>query len=123
VIVRKNYDEFRLFVIGGKSSTTGPSAWLNTVESLDLTYFLRPYEKKGDDKEKGFAELTSWEPRAPLKHARSNFAAVSIKDGMYVFGGISGVEDGFKPKLAVDVVERYHVAADQWETIVIQNAP
>jgi len=42
---------------------------------------------------------------------------------VYVFGGISGVEDSFRPKLAGDVVERYTVAADSWETIEIENAP
>jgi len=84
-----------------------------------LTYFLFPFLKKGDDAKKAGYEVTGWKSCAPMLHARSNFAAFRVKDYVYVFGGISGVEGDFIPKLAGDAVEMYTVSANDWTTIAI----
>jgi hypothetical protein len=54
---------------------------------------LAPYFKenltvmdKSGNKVKADSE---WEPCAPMKHARSNFAAINLGNRVYVFGGIT----------------------------------
>lgn len=77
---------FILLAIGGKHSAND---WTNTVEMIDLApYFkenLTVMDKSGN-KVKADSE---WEPCAPMKHARSNFAAINLGNRVYVFGGIT----------------------------------
>lgn len=63
VIVKGAKGAFKLLVIGGKSEL-GAKGWLNTVESLDLTWFLFPHLKK--DKKNATFDIVQWEKLAPL---------------------------------------------------------
>lgn len=58
--------------------------------------------------------------------ARHSFAAVALNDrkDLYVFGGVSGVQDtSFKPALVSNNIERYNQKTKQWEAVEINNAP
>ena len=59
VIVKGTGSKWHLLAIGGKKELGG-SGWLNSVESLDLTLFLQPHLRKGEDKKKPVFELVSW---------------------------------------------------------------
>jgi len=84
-IIRAN-DSWTLFVAGGKTK----DAWLASTESLDLT----PYFKRGlttTNKDGIVKPLTSeWVMRAPMQNARANFAMTTLKDNIWVVGGIAG---------------------------------
>ena len=75
-----------LFVAGGKTK----EQWLNSVEMLDLT----PYLKKGlkvKDSDGMLKPLTSqWRNGPPMMSKRANFALVAVKDAVYAIGGIEG---------------------------------
>lgn len=68
---------------------------------------------------------SDWEECAPMKHARSNFAAINLGNRVYVFGGISGADAQIKhqPCLVDDVIERYIPQTNSWEVFDIPNAP
>lgn len=61
-----------------------------------------------------------------MKNARSNFAMINLHNYLYVYGGIQGAGEGDEihhPVLVSDVVEKYTIASDSWETIAINTAP
>lgn len=119
VVLHSMSKVFTLLAIGGKS---GPMNWTNTCESLDLG----PFFKEGAKEEKegvGVVKVSaSWKEVAPMKHARSNFAAIAIGDAAYVFGGICGT-NGHRPDIASDVIERYTSRENKWEVFDIPMAP
>ena len=61
-----------------------------------------------------------------MESARSNFAMISLRNYIYVYGGISGAGEGAQkhyPELATTSVERYTIASDSWEPITVNMAP
>ena len=69
--------------------------------------------------------VANWKEIAPMKHPRSNFAAIAIGGAAYVFGGISGPDEivAHSPVLVADVVEIYKGRENVWEVFEIPNAP
>ena len=78
--------------------------------------------------EKGvFSQARSdWESCKPMASARANFAIQVIKNQVYVFGGISGSEQGgepWRPNLSATIIEKYMPQEDIWMTLKIPNTP
>jgi N-acetylneuraminic acid mutarotase len=69
----------------------------------------------------------TWEAKAPMIEARMCFSAVVLdKKDVYVFGGIKGSQSGADKHIPVMVsnpIEKYNLATNIWEQIVIANAP
>ena len=57
-----------------------------------------------------------------MNNARANFAALEIKNMLYVYGGVMD-SDQHKAKLVEKIIERYNPSEDKWEEIVIDHAP
>jgi hypothetical protein len=110
-------------VVGGKSENR---SWLSSVESLDLLpYFKTGVMKKNED---GSVEkmTSSWTKCKDMHSARSNFALIALQNYVYVYGGISGAQEGERshyPALADPVIERYTPQNDNWDEIIIAMAP
>ena len=126
-VVVKGKGGLKLVAIGGRSSLSNDS-WLNSVEVLDLKYYLHPgtfkKEKKAGVEEdySAICDHVLWETVAPMKNARANFAAVVVNDEIYVFGGFKGRKDTHIPLLA-DTIEKYDPKTDQWTDVIFKDAP
>lgn len=92
--------------MGGKDSLTD-KGWLDSVESLDLTYYLQPYLRKGDEAKNPVYEDVKWQNVANMHSKRANFAALVINNEVYVYGGIEGKEGSHKPLLTKTIIEKY----------------
>jgi hypothetical protein len=91
---------------------------------------LLPYFKTGlkVTKEDGTtAALTSeWKTCESMQNARSNFAALALRNYIYAYGGISGAgtgQSGHHPMLSEVLIERYLIAGNTWESVAVNTAP
>jgi len=76
VIVKGKSGAWTLLAIGGKSDN---KTWLNTVESLDLTNYLRPGKTVKDASGKIVqAQQATWQPAASMANPRSNFGVMVV---------------------------------------------
>jgi len=123
VIIKGKTGSWNLVVVGGKDNAR---SWHSTVWSLDLL----PYFKTGltRTKDDGTVEAltSSWQTCAPMANARSNFAMISLNNFIYVYGGVKGAGTGEQchhPTLVTELVEKYTVASNSWETLTIAMAP
>lgn len=66
--------------------------------------------------------VESWEMKAEMKQARANFSTCVINNLVYVFGGISGAKENYKPIIS-DSVEVFDLLINVWSEIRIKNAP
>lgn len=75
-IVKGKSGAWTLLAIGGKSDN---KTWLNSVESLDLTNYLRPGKTVKDASGKIVAaQQATWQPAASMANPRSNFAVMVV---------------------------------------------
>ena len=61
-----------------------------------------------------------------MESARACFSHIVIDNKIYVFGGISGNNDGENshiPKISDPLAERYDPIEDKWENLIINNSP
>jgi N-acetylneuraminic acid mutarotase len=61
-----------------------------------------------------------------MESARACFSHIVIDCKIYVFGGISGKNDGENlhfPKISNPLAERYDPIQDKWEPFEINNSP
>ena len=61
-----------------------------------------------------------------MESARACFSHIVIDNKIYVFGGISGNNDGensHTPKISDPLAERYDPIEDKWELFEIKNSP
>lgn len=104
-VVVKVGERFKLFVIGGRGKNeAGQLTYLDSVETLDLTFFLFPYLANAAVANNTH-EDAQWEKAASLKSPRASFAALVLNDYIYVYGGIAGIEGTHNPKLANPLIE------------------
>ena len=82
VILKNANGKQFLVAIGGKSEVS--KNWLSSVESILI-------DSTNSEK---------WTLRQPMKTPRSNFASCVFENTVYVFGGIAGSTEGFKPVMA-----------------------
>ena len=90
------------------------------VPHLDRIYVLG-----GNDMRKFYKECEYYEPAkddwtaiAPMKEGRDSGAAC-LFNGLYIYA-FSG-RNKFKPKTILDIIEKYDINANRWETVSVRN--
>lgn len=72
------------------------------------------------------AMTSEWKTCESMQNARSNFAALALRNYIYAYGGISGAGSGqstHHPVLSEVLIERYLIAGNTWESVEVNTAP